>query len=65
MFVERIWLKCNKDNFQRTGTILDFTDLFKVGECQGCTGYRYKCPNCGSIIKGKKVVVEVADPKPD
>ena len=65
MYVDRIWLKCNRDNFQRIGTILNFEDLVKVGECQGCTGFRYKCPKCGTVMKGKKVSVEVPDPKPD
>jgi hypothetical protein len=63
MYVERIWLKCTKDNFQRTGIVLEFADLVKVGECQGCTGFRYKCPQCGTIIKGKKIMVEAPDPK--
>lgn len=65
MHVERLWLKCPKDTFQRTGQIWDFDDLVKVGACAGCTGHRYKCPNCGSIIKGRKVMVEIPDPKLD
>lgn len=65
MYVEKIYLKCKKDDFQRIGTILDFMDLVKIGECHGCTGYRYKCLKCGTIIKGKKILVEVPDPKLD
>jgi hypothetical protein len=65
MQAQRIWLKCNRDNFQRIGTILDFNDLVQVGQCQGCTGFRYKCPVCGTIMKGKKIYVDVPDPKVD
>ena len=58
MLVERIILKCNRDDFRRIGILDDFKDLTIVTECISCSGIRVKCPKCGYLLKGKKILID-------
>jgi hypothetical protein len=61
MQATRWWMRCNNDNFERIGTLLDFDDLTRVGGCPSCSGWKFKCPQCGKIIKVSKIQVEISN----
>jgi hypothetical protein len=46
-------LKCKSCNwFRKSGGLSsDLRDLTEVSNCAKCSGRKYKCPKCGTIMK--------------
>ena len=56
-------VRCEHCHFRKQGSLEEFQQLIPVQGCNSCGGHRFKCPNCGYLIRARRIFEEVKEDK--